>query len=140
MGGKIPTKILKECKFTFEILMHCVNKFFVSGEFPDCLKQVNSSPIFNKDDSLDKESYRPSILPLISKVYEKLLYNRLYDHVENIFNVILGSFRKARSAQYALLKLLQSWQKGLDENSMVATLLMDLPKTYDCIVHDFLIA
>ena len=70
-------------------------------------------------------------------MYEKLLYNRLYDHVKNIFNVILGSFR---SAQYALLKLLQSWQKGLDENGMVATLLMDLPKTYDCIVHDFLIA
>ena len=141
MGGEIPTKILKECKFTFEILTHCVNKSFVSGKFPYCLKQVNNSPIFKKDDSLDKESYRPvSILPLISKAYEKLLDNRLYDHVENIFNVILGNFRKAHSAQHALLKLLQSWQKGLDENSMVATLLMDLPKTYDCIAHDFLIA
>ena len=109
VGGEIPTKILKECKFTFEILTHCVNKSFVSGKFPYCLKQVNNSPIFKKDDSLDKESYRPvSILPLIFKVYEKLLYNQLYDHVENIFNVILDGFRKARSAQHALFKLLQS--------------------------------
>ena len=88
--GEIPTKILKECKFTFEILTHCVNESFASGEFPDCLKQANNSSIFPKDDPLDKENYRPSsILPLIFKVYEKLLYNRLSDNKENIFNVIL---------------------------------------------------
>ena len=77
VGGKIPTKILKESDFTFEILSQCINKSFASGEFPDCLKQANVSPIFKKDDPLDKENYRPiSILPLISKVYETILYNR----------------------------------------------------------------
>ena len=91
--GEIPTKILKECEFTFEILTQCMNKSFTSGEFPDCLKQANVSPIFKKDDPLDKENYRPvSILVLISKVYEKLLYNRRSDHVENIFNAILCGF------------------------------------------------
>ena len=86
-----------------------INKSFTSGEFRDYLKQVNVSPIFMKDDSLDKENYRPvSILPLLSKVYEKLLYNRLSDYVENIFNVILCDFRKAHSMQHALFKLLQS--------------------------------
>ena len=43
-GGEIPIKILKECGFTYDILTHCVNMSFVSGEFPDCLKQVNISP------------------------------------------------------------------------------------------------
>ena len=118
-----------------------MNKSFTSGEFPDCLKQANVSPIFKKDDPLDKENYRPvSILPLLSKVYEKLLYNRLSDYVENIFNVILCGFRKAHSTQHALFKLLQSWQKELDEKGMVATVLMDLSKAYDCIPHDLLIA
>ena len=141
VGGEIPTKILKECKFAFEILTQCINKSFTSGEFPDCLKQANVSPIFKKDDPLDKENYRPvSILPLLSKVYEKLLYNRLSDYVENIFNVILCGFRKAHSTQHALFKLLQSWQKELDEKGMVATVLMDLSKAYDCIPHDLLIA
>ena len=78
--GEIPTKILKEFEFTFEILTQCINKFFASGELLDCLKQANVSPIFKKDDPLDKENYRPvSILPLLSKEYEKLLYNRLSD-------------------------------------------------------------
>ena len=59
------------------------------NNFPDCLKQANVSPIFKKDDPLDKENYRPvSILPLLSKVYEKLLYNRLSDYVENL--IVLG--------------------------------------------------
>ena len=34
----------------------------------------------------------------------------------------------AHNTQYALLKLLQSWQKEFDEKGMVATVLMDLPK------------
>ena len=117
----------------------CVSRSFAKGEFPDCLKQAKVSPIFKKDDP--SENYRPvSILPLLSKVYEKLLYNRLSDYVENIFNVILCGFRKAHSTQHALFKLLQSWQKELDEKGMVATVLMDLFKTYDCIPHDLLIA
>ena len=109
MGGEIPTKTLKECEFTFEILTQCINKSFTSTEFPDCLKQANVSAVFKKDNPLDKENYRPvSILPLLSKAYEKLLYNSLFDHEENIFNVILRGFRKANSTQLALFKLLQS--------------------------------
>ena len=141
MGGEIPTKILKECEFTFETLTQCVSKSFPSGEFPHCLKQAIVSPIFKKDDPLGKENYRPvSILPLLSKVYEKLLYNRLSDYVENIFNAIICGFRKAHSTHHALFKLLQPWQKELDEKGIVATVLMDLSKAYDCILHDLLIA
>ena len=108
--GEIPTKILKECEFTIEMLTQCVNKSFPSGEFPDYLKKRLT--VFKKDDPLDKENYRPvNILPLFLKVYEMLLYNRLSDYVGNIFNVILCGFRKVRCMQHALFKLLQSWQK-----------------------------
>ena len=141
VGGEIPRKIFKEYDFTFEILTQCIHKSFTSGELPDCLKQANLSPIFKKDDPSDKENCRPvSILPLLSKVYEKLLYNRLSNYVEKIFNVILCGFRKAHSTQHALFKLLRSWQKELDEKGIVATVLMDLSNAYDCIPHDLLIA
>ena len=124
MRREIPTKILKECEFTFEILTQCVNKSFASGEFPDHLKQAYVWPIFKKDDPLDKENYRlVSILPLLSKVYERLLYNRLSEYAEYISNVIFCGFRKAHSTQHALFKLLQLWQKELDERDMVATVL-----------------
>ena len=122
-------------------MTQCVNKYFTSGEFPDCLKQANVSRIFKKDDPLDKEHDRPvSILPLLSEGQEKLLYNRLSHYVENNFNVILCGFRKAHSRQHALFKLLQSRQKELDEKGMMATVLMNLFKAHDCIPHDLLMA
>ena len=41
VGREIPTKILKECEFAFEMLTQCVNKSFASGEFPDYFKKAN---------------------------------------------------------------------------------------------------
>ena len=67
--------IWKECNFTFSVLTDCINKSFENGTFPDCLREANVTPIFKKDDSLDKENYPPvSILPLVSKVSEKRIY------------------------------------------------------------------
>ena len=70
-GGEIPIKILKESEFTFGILTNCINKSIETSCFPDSLKAANITPIYKKDDPLDKANYRPvSILPLISKVYD----------------------------------------------------------------------
>ena len=141
-GGEIPIQILKESEyFTFEILTNCINKSIETGCFPDSLKAANITPIFKKDDPLDKANYRPvSILPLISKVYERLIYNQLSEYSESFLNHILCGFRKAHSTQHALFKLFQSWQKELDKGGFVGTILMDLSKAYDCIPHELLIA
>ena len=83
VGGDIPTNILKECNFTFSTLADWINKSFENGAFPDCLKEASVTPIFKKDDPLDKENYRPvSILPLLSKVFEKLIYKQLSNYTE----------------------------------------------------------
>ena len=67
VGGEIPTKILKECEITFDVLTKCINKSIEIRYFPDSLKLVNVGPAFKKEDPLDKSNYRPvSILPLLS--------------------------------------------------------------------------
>ena len=96
---------------------------------------------FKKEDPFDKSNYRPvSILPLPSKVYEKVIYNQWPDYSESFLNNILCGFRKAHSTQHALFKLLQSWQQVLDNGGFIGTILMDLSKAYDCIPHNLLIA
>ena len=66
------------------ILTNCINKSIKTGCFPDTLKEANITPTFEKDDPLDKSSYRPvSILPLISKVHERLIYNQLSEYTES---------------------------------------------------------
>ena len=57
VGGDIPTKILKECEFTFDIITACINKAIETANFPDSLKMANVTPVFKKEDPLDKSNY-----------------------------------------------------------------------------------
>ena len=79
------------------------------GSFPDSLKCANARPIYKKVDPFDKKNYRPvSILPLLSKVYKRVIYER-QNYFEPILNESLCRFREAHSTQHALFKLLTSW-------------------------------
>ena len=103
VGGERLTKILKECEFTFDVLTNCINKSIEAGYFPDSLKLANVALVFKKENPFDKSNDRPvSILPLLSKVYEKVIYNQLSHYSERFLNNILCGFRKARSTQHAL--------------------------------------
>ena len=75
VGGEIPTQILKENEFTFETLKSYINQALkTTGEFPGSLKLRNLTPIYKKDDPLDKSKYRlVSVLTLLSKVYERII-------------------------------------------------------------------
>ena len=59
IGGDIPTKIPKECKFIFDIITACINKAIEIENFPDILKMANVTTVFKKEDPLDKSNYRP---------------------------------------------------------------------------------
>ena len=81
-----------------------------------------------------------SILPLLSKFYERVIYEQTSYYFEPFFNEILCKFRKAHITQRALCKLLTSWQNSLDRDGFVGSILMDLSKAYDCLPHDLLLA
>ena len=79
-------------------------------------------------------------MPLISKLFEKVLYQQIEDFANKILSPKLCGFRKGYSAQHALLNLLKNRQKCLDKYGVVGTVLMDLSKAYDCLPHDLLLA
>ena len=57
-----------------------------------------------------KQNYRPvSILPLLSKVYERVIYEQASNYFEPFLNEILCGFRKGHGTQNPLFKLLTSW-------------------------------
>ena len=93
VSGDIPTKILKECEFTFDVITACINKAIETGNFPDSFKMANVTPVFKKENPLDKSNYRlVSIMPLISKVYERVICNQLSDYSNNFLNVLSSSW------------------------------------------------
>ena len=95
-------------------------------------------PVFKKT---YKTNFRPvSVLPLLAKVFEKIMYDQLCEYAKAFLNKLLCGFRKAHSTQHALFRLLQKWQEELDSSRIVGTVLMDLSKAYDCLPHDLIIA
>ena len=107
----ISAKIIKACAPAVCIaISNLINISFRSCEFPAGLKRAQIIPLFKKKDPLNKENYRPvSILPTISKVYERVMHDQLTGHFDRIFNPFLAAFRKGFGCQstYTLLRLLE---------------------------------
>ena len=79
-----------------------------------------------KDETTNKENYRPvSVLPLISKIFERIIHDQLSEYLEKYLNSILCGSRKTHSTQHALFKLLQAWEEELDKGGFVGTILME---------------
>ena len=61
------------------------NKCTIDGKFPDQLKKADVTLVFKKGNHNDKTNYRPvSILPSLSKIYERLIYNQINQVIENV--------------------------------------------------------
>ena len=116
---------------------NCVDK----GVFPDDLRHADVTPIHKKKDNSDKINYRTvSILPNISKIYDKLIYNQLYDYFDDILSPSQYGFRKGYSTQHCLLVMLEKFKESVDKGNEFGALLTDLSKAFDCIDHKLLIA
>ena len=140
-GGEIPVNVLEKSSFTFDEVTICVNYALINGKFPISLKDADVTPVHKKDDPTDKTNFRPiSVLPVLSKVFERVIYNQLGKYMDTFLDKFLCRFRKAHSTQHALFKLLQRWQNELDNSGLVSTILMDLSKAYDCLPYDLIIA
>ena len=103
-GGEIPLNILKQSRFTYKMLTDCINDAIVGEDiFPDSLKFGDITPVHKKDETTNKENYRPiSVLPLISKIFERIIHDQLSEYLEKYLNSILCGFRKGHSTQHAL--------------------------------------
>ena len=117
-----------------------INNAIDEGIFPDSLKRAQVTPVFKNADNLSKENYRPVILPCLSKIFERVLANRLNEYFEGIFHESLSAFRSGYSCQDTLLALVEKWKSTFRNNKCAGAILMDLSKAFDCMHHDLLIA
>ena len=76
----------------------------------------------------------------MSKVFERILYNRINDFMKDKLSNILTGFRKGHSAQHSLLIMTEKWKRALDENMKVGAIFMDLSKAFEILNHRLLLA
>ena len=87
------------------------------------------------------KNYRPvSVLPVISKVSERLMQKQLISYIDQYPSHYLCGYRKGYSVQHALVLLLEKWKASLDKHGFAGAILMDLSKAFDTINHELLIA
>ena len=105
------------------------------------MKLANVTPVYKKGNRSEKGNYRPaSILPNISKDFERCIYKQMSQFFEGIISKYQCGFRKGHSAQHALISLLEKWRYNVDQGRMFGALLTDLSKAFDCLPHDIILA
>ena len=111
-----------------------------TSTLPCSWKMSNVFPVYKKGDTSDKNNYRPvSVLPAISKLFEKALFDQLYSSFLPIFSPNMSGFFRGHSTATVLIKLTDDWRKSLDEKQEVGVVAIDLSKAFDCICHSLLL-
>lgn len=142
VSGPISSKIVRMvADIISQPIARCINVAIESSNFPNSLKLAVISPIFKKGDKFLKENYRPiSILPCLSKIFERAVFDQLSGYFDGILHSQLCGYRSKHNTQHALLRMIGRWGQCLDRSGKVGAILMDLSKAFDCIDHGLLLA
>lgn len=139
----VSTKVIKYVKEIISApLAHIINISICDGVFPNGLKKVIVKPVFKQNDKTDPKNYRPiSKIPIISKIFEKVIYNSLYTYFEkyNLFCSEQKGFRKNCGTNMALYDLLSTVMSCVDNKNPVCAIFTDMSKAFDYVDHTLLI-
>ena len=139
----IPTKQLKRVVNIVSKPLSTIwnNEIIENQKFPTKLKNADITPIHEKLETIFPENYRPvSILPVVSKIFERLMQKQMKNHIEKYLSPFLCGYRKGFNAQYALVAMIEKWKESSEEKGFSGAILTDLSKAFDTINHELLIA
>ena len=139
----ISTKLVKDGGVVMiEIITILFNMSISQGKFPDALKNAKVVPIHKDDSRLEMSNYRPiSLLPTLSKIFEKLMYARLisfFSKHEILYENQFG-FQSNMSTDYAVNQVLNHIIKTLEKNEIGICIFLDFAKAFDTVNHEILL-
>ena len=139
---KIPARLLKEYSEQIAPSLYCLFNHSLSiGQIPREWKSADVTPIHKKDSKEDAKNYRPiSLLPIVSKVLERCMGNRFYDHLKDLISVLQHGFLPNRSCVTQLLLVLHTVGQSLDNNIQSDMIYLDFAKAFDTVDHSALLA
>ena len=119
------------------------NKSIVSGTFPSEWKHAKVIPVHKGKERDDMINYRPiSLISAIAKIFERLIYDQLYDYLSNnnLLSNYQSRFRPLHSTVTALLDATTQWFVNMDEGEISTVIFLDLSKDFDTVDHLILLS
>ena len=140
----IPVVVLKKCEPELSyILAKLFNMCLKESCFPDCWKVSSVVPVFkNVGERSTAKNYRPvSLLSVVIKVFEKLVNNRIVDHLENcgLFSDFQYGFRSSQSTADLLTVVSDSVARAFNRSGATRAVALDISKAFDRVWHAGLI-
>lgn len=140
---KIPAKVLKiASSIIAPSLTFIFNLSLSSGIFIDDWKNARVCPVYKGNDRRDMGNYRPiSILPIISKVFEKEVFQQLYHYlkVNSVLSKFQSGFRPLHSTVSALIQMCDDWSDNMDKGKLTGVVFLDIRKAFDSVDHSILL-
>ena len=107
----IPSKFLKLCSpYLVPILCRLFNEYISQGYFPRIFKTSTVRPVFKDGENCQVKHYRTiSLLPILSKIFEKVIYTRIYEFFEDceLLSPNQFGYLRNRSTTKAVLTLME---------------------------------
>ena len=120
-----------------------INQMLSSGHFPSQLKISRVIPLFKSGDPELFSNYRPiSLLPSLSKIFEQVIFNQLFNYMNNNKLLCLEQygFRPGHSTELAALQLVNKITEQMDIGKILLSIHMDLSKAFDTLDHSILLS
>ena len=140
---KISTKQLKLISHGIvQPITILINRSLSEGVFPSSLKIAKVIPIYKKGDHDQLNNYRPiSLLTNLSKVFEKVIHNRLYKYFDtsNLFDPLQFGFRPKHSTIDAITLLTKDILQSFNRKEYTVAVFCNLTKAFDTIDHNILL-
>ena len=139
----IPASIIKDSlPFFAPVLTHIVNLSLQQGIFPNELKIARIIPLYKSGNKKSANNYRPiSLLPSFSKIFEKIMANRLTTFLtnHNILYKYQFGFRPRHTTSMAINLLVDKITESLDANRSLVGVALDFRKAFDTVNYEILL-
>ena len=124
------------------LLAEIINIGYQTSVFPDCMKTASIKALHKKEDPDKITNYRPiSILPTLSKIFERAATDQLVEHLEknNLLSKHQHAYQRRHSTQTCLVEVINYLYRLIDQKKWTAIASLDLSKAFDSISHSLLL-
>jgi hypothetical protein len=135
---KIPVKFIKMVPDKLASpLMHIINNCISAKLFPLAWKIARISPIPMYKEIKSNDDFRPiSILPVLSKVYERLVLRQMaafMNKEDGVLKDLVSAYRKGHTTTSVLLAMKDDILHGMKKGEVTMAVLADFSKAFDTV-------